>query len=103
MFSIIGSRLACTNADGLLTKGGSKVRPLCNFLDFAGGITAIVLGALALTGHGGSMIAHLNDVSGGAWATMAGGVVALYALHLHKQSDEVPRLASDFYYPGTKT
>ena len=54
------------------------------------GLRPLFLGALALTNHGESVIAHLNDVAGGAWVTMAGGVGTLYALHLHKTHDRPP-------------
>lgn len=93
MFTAITNSLAncATTSQGIAR--ADKVKKLGNFLDFAGGITAVVLGALALTGHGGAMVAHLNDVTGGAWATMGGGLITLYSLHLQnkqKQAQQHP-------------
>lgn len=88
MFSIIGSGLELfTDKQGKLKPRGRGLKVACHFIDFAGGVTAIVLGALALTNHGGSVVARLNDVSGGGWGTMAGGIIALGALHLQRESD----------------
>ena len=42
----------------------------------------IALGALALTGLGGSTIAHLTDVAYGGWAMIGGGIITLGALYL---------------------
>ena len=54
-------------------------------LDVAGAITLIVLGALALTGHGGSIINSLNTTPGGAWAMMGGGLAVCTALYAYAQ------------------
>jgi hypothetical protein len=79
MFTAITNTLASRATSETTIK---NLNGLGNFLDFAGAITAIVLGALALTSLGGATIAHLNDVTGGAWATIGGGLITLYALHL---------------------
>lgn len=50
-------------------------------LDAAGAITLIILGALALTGHGGSVINSLNATPGGAWGMIGGGLVVFATLY----------------------
>jgi hypothetical protein len=87
MLSVLGNSLICIAGKGYVMRVEAKIRPICNFLDFAGGITALVLGVLALTNHGGSIIAHLTDVHGGAWIMMTTGLVALYALYMYKKTD----------------
>ena len=101
MLSIIGSRMACCPEKhrGVVPLGALRFNKLCNFLDFAGAITLIALGALALTGHGTATINGLAT-NNGAWAMMAGGLATLAALHLHKQPESSPYLNERSSYPG---
>lgn len=79
MFAIAGS-LATTCSP--MKKRRMPVIVTSSIFDVAGAITLIVLGALALTGHGGSVINSLNTVNGGAWAMIGGGLVTLTFLYL---------------------
>lgn len=78
MFSVIARDLCSgVTPDGMLTSAAK----LATFLDLAGFITVIVLGVLALCGVGGELITGINTVvPGGAWGTIACGIVGLALL-----------------------
>ncbi len=80
-------------------KSAKNFNRACNVLDFAGAITLVALGALALTGHGGATINALS-ANNGAWAMIAGGLVTLAALHLHKQPERPLSLPQASAEPG---
>ena len=85
MFSIIGSQITCCCKIG----GPSQkaVASISQLLDILGAITLIALGALALTGQGGEIIATLNTVPRGPWVMMLAGLGTLGVAYLLKPID----------------
>ncbi len=85
MFSIIGNQLTCCCQTGGNCQ--KAVVSISQLLDLAGAITLIALGALALTGQGGEVIATLNTVPRGPWVMMLAGLATLGVAYLFKPID----------------
>ena len=86
MFSIIGNQLTCCcETGGNFQKAVTSISLL---LDSLGAITLIALGALALTGQGGEVIATLNTVPHASWVMMLSGLAILGVAYLFKPLDQ---------------
>jgi|GEM_PF-5593288 len=77
MFSLLADG-CCSHPNCIEAQKRGAPKPSI-FLDAAGIITLIVLGALAATGMGGEVVNSLNTISGlpiGGWVMIGGGILA---------------------------